>query len=187
MELLDNRLAAHSHDLSEILVKKYSYSFYSKASTHILQYYLEGRRFVRQPLPNIPPITPLSNHRSAMYDSSPLSCVSSPLRSSTTASSESDDLPMPITPSAPACSVDPFTTVNMSNVSSGGGGVDDKENWFPTATGNHHPSPTKRASLVIDDPMGISVPSMFPVAPGAVTFGRPKAINHAVPPTPRGQ
>lgn len=178
VELLDARLATNSHDLSEVLVKKYSYSFYSKASTHILQFFLEGRRFVRQPLPNVPPITPLSSHRSSKIDSSssPTTCVTS-----NTASSESDDIDMPTTPAVPAHG-EAFN-ITLPN----GTGSEDKENWFPTATGNHiqhHPSPSKRSSIVGDDPMGISVANMFPIAPGAVTFGRAK---QAPPPTPRAQ
>ncbi|KAF8516370.1 cyclin-like protein [Gautieria morchelliformis] len=177
VEFLDNHLATHSHELSETLVKKYSFSYYSKASTHILQFYLEGRRFCRHPMPSLPPITPF--HGREGYGSSPLSCVSTPISSST--SSESDD--MPVTPTSP-CIGDPFSTVAVA-------AADDKENILPPSMQMHamqhqHHSPTKHVS---DDP---SVPPLvFPVAPGAVTFGRPKLneINRAaparVPPTPR--
>ena len=50
VELLDTHLADHSHELSETLVKKYSFLSYSKASTHILHFYLEGQHFVHQSL-----------------------------------------------------------------------------------------------------------------------------------------
>ncbi|KIY45413.1 hypothetical protein FISHEDRAFT_30683, partial [Fistulina hepatica ATCC 64428] len=45
VKLLDNRLAKHANELSETVVKKYSYAFYSKAATCVLQYYLEGGRW----------------------------------------------------------------------------------------------------------------------------------------------
>ncbi|KIP12027.1 hypothetical protein PHLGIDRAFT_17808 [Phlebiopsis gigantea 11061_1 CR5-6] len=57
VEHLDTRLAEHVNDLSETLVKKYSYAFYSKAATLVVQYYLEGGRFLRQP-PLPLPMTP---------------------------------------------------------------------------------------------------------------------------------
>ncbi|KAF8525065.1 cyclin [Hysterangium stoloniferum] len=166
VELLDNHLSAHSHELSNTVVKKYSFAFYSKASTHILQFYLGGRRFVRQPLPIVPPITPFHGHD--LYNRSPLSCVSTPM-SVSTASSESDDIPV-TPPTTTQCIGDPFV-VHIS-------GADDKENILPPDY-----SPTKHVS---DDHMGLS--NMFPCAPNAVTFGRPKLneINRVVPPTPRG-
>ena len=49
VELLDARLFNHLNNLSETLIKKYSYSFFSKASTFVVQYYLQGGRFLRQP------------------------------------------------------------------------------------------------------------------------------------------
>ena len=56
MQLLDTLLAESLDQLSEITVKKYSYSYYSKASTHIVQYYLQGHRYVYSP-PTIVPIS----------------------------------------------------------------------------------------------------------------------------------
>ena len=170
VELLDNHLAKHSHELSETLVKKYSFSYYSKASTHILQFYLEGRRFCRQPLPSLPPITPI--HGREGYGSSPLSCVSTPMSSSM--SSESDD--MPVTPTSP-CIGDPFSVAVA--------GADDKENILPPSMQMHimqHQHHSPAVKHVSDDASGIPA-TMFPVAPGAVTFGRPKLneINRAVP------
>ncbi len=90
IELLDERLAKHVNDLSEILVKKYSYGFYSKAATFVIHYYLQGGRFSRQtssPFPVTPP------------RSSPASAVSTPMSSTTSLSDVSDDFPLtPVTP-----------------------------------------------------------------------------------------
>ncbi|KAI0778096.1 cyclin [Trametes elegans] len=106
VEHLDNRLATHANDLSEILVKKYSYAFYSKAATFVLQFYLQGGRFQRQAYTF--PMTPVRTY-------SPKVCT--PMSVSTTASDMSDD--MPATPTSPAFSSDAFTSTYMS---------DDKEN-----------------------------------------------------------
>lgn len=104
---LDNRLAKHANDLSETLVKKYSYAFYSKAATFVLQFYLQGGRFQRQPLVTLP-MTPVRTY-------SPKVCT--PMSVSTTASDCSDD--MPTTPTSPILSSDAFSGSYMS---------DDKEN-----------------------------------------------------------
>lgn len=96
VEFLDNRLATHVNDLSETLIKKYSYAFYSKAATFVVQYYLQGGRFVRHIFPSLP-VTPIR---------SPMSTVSTPM-STTSLSDLSDD--MPTTPTSPFSS-DPFTT-----------------------------------------------------------------------------
>lgn len=102
---LDNRLAKHVNDLSETLVKKYSYAFYSKAATFVVQYYLEGGRFVHQPY--FLPVTPTR---------SSVSVVSTPTSASTSVSDYSDD--MPPTPTTPSFSSDPFLSSSD----------DDKEN-----------------------------------------------------------
>ena len=180
VELLDNHLAKHSHEISETLVKKYSFSYYSKASTHILQFYLEGRRFCRQPLPSLPPISPFRGREG--FGSLPLSCVSTPMSSSS--SSASDDM-MPVTPTSPRMG-DPFSAAAVA-------GADDKENILPPSMQMHvvqHQHHSPAGKHVSDDVSGMPT-TMFPVAPGAVTFGRPKLneINRAVParvpPTPR--
>ncbi|KAI0079595.1 cyclin [Panus rudis PR-1116 ss-1] len=106
VELLDTRLAKRVNDLSETLVKKYSYAFYSKAATFVVQYYLEGGRWQRQHAPL--PMTPIRTSSSK---------VSTPMSVSTTASDLSDD--MPATPTSPSFSSDFFTSSHMS---------DDKEN-----------------------------------------------------------
>ena len=111
VELLDTRLAEHVNDLSETLVKKYSYAFYSKAATMVVQYYLEGGRFERLvPLPL--PTTPVR--------STPPK-VSTPTSASTVASDLSDD--MPATPTSPMTPSEPFS-----------GYSDDKENYVSSPT-----------------------------------------------------
>ncbi|TFY80282.1 hypothetical protein EWM64_g3730 [Hericium alpestre] len=102
VEFLDTRLAKHVNDLSETLVKKYSYAFYSKAATFVVQYYLQGGRFVRQPLLSLP-ITP---------NRSVVSTISTPTSATTSASDLSDD--MPATPTSPCFSSDPFSSSAMS-------------------------------------------------------------------------
>lgn len=91
VELLDERLAKHVNDLSETLVKKYSYVFYSKAATFVVHYYLQGGHFSRQSSSPFP-ITPTRG-------SSP-SPMSTPMSASTATSDNSDDFPL--TPSTPA-------------------------------------------------------------------------------------
>lgn len=107
VEYLDNRLAMHVNDLSETLVKKYSYAFYSKAATFVVQHYLQGGRFVRHTLASLP-VTPKRNSVSA---------VSTPMSSTTSVSDMSDD--MPLTPTTPALPSDQFSSSYSS---------DDKEN-----------------------------------------------------------
>jgi hypothetical protein len=102
VEHLDNRLAKHVNELSETLVKKYSYAFYSKAATFVVQYYLQGGRFQPLPLSNLPatPVTP--NHRSTA------SAFSTPMSTSTSASDISDDYPRTPTTPQSFSSSDPF-------------------------------------------------------------------------------
>lgn len=97
VDLLDKRLAEHVNDLSETLVKKYSYAFYSKAATLVVQYYLQGGRFQRQPLVPLP-MTPVKSK-------SPRFCT--PASVSTVASDLSDD--MPATPTSPMMPSDAFS------------------------------------------------------------------------------
>jgi hypothetical protein len=103
-ELLDKRLAEHLSDVSEILLKKYGYAFYSKASTLVMQFYLSHKRFLRYPIPDLPPVTPVR---------SPFSYggVQTPLSASTSCSSVSSD-DMPMTPTRTPCSLDPFVVVS---------------------------------------------------------------------------
>jgi hypothetical protein len=116
---LDSRLSKHVNDLSETLVKKYSYAFYSKAATFVVQYYLQGGRFVHHPLPSLP-VTPKRATASA---------AATPMSSSTSMSDASDD--MPLTPSTPTFSSDFFSSPHSS---------DDKENQpshFEPAVNKH--------------------------------------------------
>jgi len=112
VDLLDIRLSQHVNELSETLVKKYSYAFYSKAATFVVQYYLQGGHFVHEHLAPLP-MTPIRSR-------SPK--ISTPMSVSTTASDMSDD--MPATPTSPTFSSDMFSGSYMS---------DDKEN-LPSPT-----------------------------------------------------
>ncbi|KAF8517299.1 hypothetical protein BU17DRAFT_92035 [Hysterangium stoloniferum] len=73
---------SHSHELTLRPLQKniFSPSIHSQASTHILQFYLEGRRFVRQPLPIVPPITPFHGHDQRPADRQFLACLAPPFR-----------------------------------------------------------------------------------------------------------
>jgi hypothetical protein len=148
VELLDNRLAKHVNDLSETLIKKYSYAFYSKAATFVVHSYLQGNRFVRQPVLPMPiPVTP-----SRMFASP----IRTPMSASTTASDMSDE--MPITPTSPHFSSDVFSSSAMSE--------DDKENMSsPT---RFEPVVNKRDS---ENPQEQYLPHDF------VTFRRPALHN----------
>lgn len=133
VDLLDDRLAEHLNDLSETLVKKYSYAFYSKAATVVIQYYLEGGRFEHsQPL--VMPSTPVKSH-------SPRICT--PASVSTTASDLSDE--MPATPTSPSMPSDPFS----------GYDTDDKENYpsspvFSPVVSKRHVEPVPEQFLPHD-------------------------------------
>lgn len=129
VDLLDARLAEHVDDLSETLVKKYSYAFYSKAATLVVQYYLEGGRFVRQSALPLP-MTPVKSKSSK---------VTTPLSVSTTASDLSDD--MPPTPTSPMTPSDPFTGYLSS---------DDKEN-FSSSPATFSPKVSKQHAESIPD------------------------------------
>jgi len=107
VEHLDTRLAKHINNLSETLIKKYSYAFYSKAATFVVQLYLQGRRFTRHTLASLP-VTPKRSTTSSV--NTPMSC-------STSVSDLSDD--MPLTPTTPSFPSDPFSSSHSS---------DDKEN-----------------------------------------------------------
>jgi hypothetical protein len=108
---LDNRLAKHVNELSETLVKKYSYAFYSKAATFVVQHYLQGGRFARHAIMSLP-MTPKRSSTSSI--GTPMSC-------STSLSDASDD--MPLTPTTPSFPSDAF---------SGSYSSDDKENMSST-------------------------------------------------------
>ncbi|KAF8349916.1 cyclin [Amanita rubescens] len=111
IDYLDTRLSKNVNDLSETLIKKYSYAFYSKAATFVVQFYLQGGRFIRYPLVSLP-VTPKRSSLSTM--GTPMSCTTSP-------SDISDDTPP--TPTTPY-----FASETFSAHSS-----DDKEN-VPSST-----------------------------------------------------
>jgi len=122
VKLLDAHLAEHLDQVSDTLVKKYSYSYYSKASTYIIQFYLTGRRFVYEPM--VPmleePCTPVSSMRSLSSWPSVSSLTSTPSSSysdvSSVASSEAGDELMPVTPTTPGSSdTDPFSVLSLSS------------------------------------------------------------------------
>jgi hypothetical protein len=121
VELLDTRLFKHVNDLSETLIKKYSYAFYSKASTFVVQYYLQGNRFVRQPLVSLP-MTPIRSKSSrSSISTTPTSSVS------TCGSDYSDYMPMtPTSPIAPSLPSDDYASRFMMD--------SDKENFPANAT-----------------------------------------------------
>ncbi|KAF8136827.1 hypothetical protein K438DRAFT_1911587 [Mycena galopus ATCC 62051] len=93
VDYLDTRLAKHVNDLSETLVKKYSYAFYSKAATFVLQHYWQGRHY------ECPPSFPITPKCSSM------SAISTPMSALTTTLNQSDNFPItPMTPAFPAIS-----------------------------------------------------------------------------------
>ncbi|KAI0068468.1 cyclin [Artomyces pyxidatus] len=152
VEYLDSRLAKHVNDLSETLVKKYSYAFYSKAATFVVQYYLQGGRFVHQPLLPMP-VTPVR---------SSACIVGTPMSATTTASDLSDDMPITPTSPSPYFSSDPFSSSGMSE--------SDKENFsspkFEPVVNKQH----------IENPPEQYLPHDF------VTFGRQALHNLNVSP-----
>ncbi|KAF8634000.1 hypothetical protein AX15_001174 [Amanita polypyramis BW_CC] len=106
---LDTRLSKNVNDLSETLIKKYSYAFYSKAATFVVQYYLRGGRFVRYPLASLP-VTPKRSSVSSM--GTPMSCTTSP-------SDVSDDTPpTPMTPYFLSETFAAYSSDNKENIPS---------------------------------------------------------------------
>lgn len=153
VDLLDVRLAKRVNDLSETLVKKYSYAFYSKAATFVVQFYLQGGHFIRTTLPPFP-LTPTRSR------SDSLSSVSTPMSTTTSVSDISDDFPLtPITPAMP--SSDLFQGVYTS---------DDKENMPSTF------EPVLNKRMDCDNPPDQYLPHDF------VAFGRPALHNLNVSP-----
>jgi len=149
VELLDIRLAKHVNDLSETLVKKYSYAFYSKAATFVVQHYLQGSRFVRQPLASLP-MTPVRSKSSRG--------MTTPTSISSCASDFSDDMPM--TPTSPLPSLPPsddFSTLFMIE--------SDKENF---SSSTFEPALNKQH---VETPPEQFLPHDF------VTFGRAALHN----------
>ncbi|KIY68893.1 hypothetical protein CYLTODRAFT_421224 [Cylindrobasidium torrendii FP15055 ss-10] len=88
VELLDTRLSKHINEVSETLLKKYSYAFYSKASTMVVRIYVNGGGFSRWSSAPFP-ITPTRHSPALSPATSPASTISD----------MSDD--GPLTPSTP--------------------------------------------------------------------------------------
>jgi G2/mitotic-specific cyclin-B, other len=148
VELLDSRLAKHVNDLSETLVKKYSYAFYSKAATFVVQYYLQGGRFVRQPIAALP-MTPIRSRSSRG--------ITTPTSISTCASDFSDDMPMTPTSPPPSLPSDDFSNSYMIE--------SDKENY---SSSTFEPAFNKQH---VETPPDQFLPHDF------VTFGRAALHN----------
>lgn len=153
VDLLDNRLAKQVNGLSETLVKKYSYAFYSKAATFVVQFYLQGGRFARHAYSPFP-ITPTRV-------SAPSSVINTPMSSTTSFSDLSDDFPL--TPNTPAfASSDYLITSSYPS--------DDKENMpvvFEPVINNKHR---------MESPSDQYLPHDF------IAFGRPALHNLNVSP-----
>ncbi|GAA6021645.1 hypothetical protein JCM10207_008095 [Rhodosporidiobolus poonsookiae] len=137
MLMLDELLGDHLADVSPVILKKYSYPFYSRASTFAREWYLCGRRFHYFDSAPSTPLRALSRSTSSSAASS-----SSPARDLLTTSPEQgadgndsdtslssadsdddgdscdDDEPLtPITPMPP--STDPFFSVAVGSASDG--------------------------------------------------------------------
>jgi hypothetical protein len=108
ISMLDTHLAEHLDQVSSIVIRKYSYAFYSRSSTFAREWYLSGKRFD----PFSVHSTPSSRDRSSYASSSPTS--ESNFNSSDDSCSDfddDDDDREPLTPITPlsACSlVDPM-------------------------------------------------------------------------------
>ena len=150
VKLLDTRLSKHVNDLSESLVKKYSYAFHSKASTFVVQYYLQGGHFFSQPL--VPP--PMTQIRSKLRRLS----ITTSTGISTLGSDYSDY--MPTTPTSPIIpllpSNDYASTFTMGS---------DKESYSSTAA--YEPAINKD-----------SVPEQY-LPHDFVAYGRPVLHNYS--------
>ena len=119
VELLNAQLSKHINDLSKILVKKYSYAFYSEASTFVVQYYLQGDSFVRQPLVSLP-MTPIRSKSSQ-------SSITTPTSASTRGLNYSDYMPViPTSPIIPSLPSDDYASASMMD--------SDKENYASNTT-----------------------------------------------------
>ena len=120
--MLDLHLAEHLDKVSVIVVKKYSFAFYSRASTFVREWYLSGRRFSYYDWSN--PTTPIRSQASKLSPAGPSSCglVSSPSSSGSDTSSSSDDScdeddDEPLTPNTP---LPPYSSTSDPYESLGG-------------------------------------------------------------------
>jgi hypothetical protein len=128
VQMLDGHLAEHLDQVSAIVIRKYSYAFYSRSSTFAREWFLSGKRFCLMPLPDAPSSDPFSAHstpsssrdRSSYNGSSPLTSPTSECNfdsSDSCSDFDDDDEPEPLTPITPlsACSlVDPMDCHQVS-------------------------------------------------------------------------
>lgn len=125
VNLLDSHLGEHLDQVSGIVIKKYSFAFYSRSSTFAREWYLSGNRFA---LPQSPLLfssdpcssSPMSRSSSYQRSSSPLT---SPSSESSFGSQTSDDCldfddeaepSTPITPLSACSLVDPMDCAQSS-------------------------------------------------------------------------
>lgn len=162
VELLDARVSGNVAELSETLVKKYSYPFYSKASTHVIQWYLMGNRFERHVLPSLIPSTPTSSRN-------PLSTLSTPMSTMTVSTDSSSD-DMPVTPTSPMYISDPFAPSHVASSR-------DKEN-VPTSFEPTVVAPSK--FLPMDDSHDYQPPSFGRSALHELNMLAPSPIRHVL-------
>ncbi|ORY69147.1 cyclin-like protein [Leucosporidium creatinivorum] len=119
--MLDQHLAEHLDAVSPIVVKKYSFPFYSRASTFVREWFLSGRRFSYYDWSH--PTTPARGLKHSPAAPSSVALVSSsPATSSSRSSSSSDDScdeddpcepHTPLTPLPPYSTSDPFTASSV--------------------------------------------------------------------------
>ncbi|KAM0786621.1 hypothetical protein ACM66B_002073 [Microbotryomycetes sp. NB124-2] len=120
IKMLDTYLSASLNKVSAILVKKYSYPFYSRASTFVSEWYLSGKRFSFHQwthpttparhvlLRSSPGTVGVAASSSSAYTSSPASNTS--MYSDTSFEFEGHSEPQtPLTPLPPYSSADPFS------------------------------------------------------------------------------
>jgi len=124
VQLLDSHLGEHLDQVSGIVIKKYSFAFYSRSSTFAREWYLSGNRFSLPQSPMLfssdPCSSPMSRSSSYQRSSSPLTSPSSESSFSSASSDDCldfDDDSEPMTPITPlsACSlVDPMDCTQSS-------------------------------------------------------------------------
>jgi len=103
-QMLDGHLGEHLDQVSAIVIKKYSFAFYSRASTFVREWYLGGSRF--KPVQVLRPPPNLSSESSQLsFERS--SSTSSSSSASSNASDASSDYDEPVTPITPLsnCSI----------------------------------------------------------------------------------
>ncbi|KAK4048840.1 hypothetical protein OIO90_005648 [Microbotryomycetes sp. JL221] len=137
IRMLDTYLSTSLNKVSAILVKKYSYPFYSRSSTFVSEWYLSGKHFSYQQWTN--PSTParhalLKSHspaanQSHAYTSSPASNNSSTYSDASFEFEGPSEPQTPLTPLPPYSTADPYSCSSVAPVPSAIGG---KENLTRT-------------------------------------------------------